>query len=174
MAGLLLNQLNSNGIEILNLTSAHFETGDEAPGTDMRPVVRTVRFEGAHLLDSRPACQLLVDGRALVGVAALVRHTPNRGEHFTLPIQISVEKEHLAVLTGFGSERPEVANSLQAELVKRVRGALMAPLDQESGVIRESAVEDLAGKMEAMLRREGPVERATFFAPEESWEDLDA
>lgn len=165
MASLLQNELNSNGINILNLTSAHFETGEAGTGSDLRPNVRSVRFEGAHLLDSRPACELLVEGRALVGISLLVRFTPQPGQSFVLPISVSLERDYVTVLTGFGTERHEVANDLQRELVKRVERALGEPLKDEAALNR------LAEQIRKMLRSSAPVERAVFFAPEQPWGD---
>jgi hypothetical protein len=168
MASFLLNELNSDGISILNLTSAHFATGETGSGADLRPSVKSVRFEGAHLLDSKPAAELLVEGRALVGISLLVRFAPNPSETFVLPIQVSLERDYVTVLTGYGTERPETAQLLQAELVKRVKGALGSPLGNES------ALNALAGDMIEMLRRPEPRERATFFAPDEPWGDDDS
>lgn len=165
MVSFLLNELNSEGIETLNLTSAHFETGEASRGTDLRPVVRSVRFEGAHLLDSKPASELLIEGRALVSIALLVRFTPMAGESFVLPIQLSLDKDHVTVLTGFGAERHEVANQLQRELLRRMKGALGRELSDD----RAEELERLAGEMVSLVRSEEPVERARFFAPEESW-----
>jgi hypothetical protein len=165
MASLLQNELNTEGISILNLTSAHFATGETGTGADLRPTVRSVRFEGAHLLDSKPAAELLIEGRALVGISLLVRFSPTANETFVLPIQISLERDYVTVLTGFGTERHDVANILQVELVKRVKGALSAPLKNEE------QLNALAGAMAQMLRTTGPVQRATLFAPEEPWTD---
>jgi len=168
MAAFLQNELNRDGIEVLNLTSAHFETGESTSGEDLRPNVRSVRFEGAHLLDSKPACELLVEGRGLVGMSLLVRFSPSRDVRFVLPIHISLERDHVTVLTGFGTERHEVANDLQRELVTRVKASLGRPLKNEPRLNRTAAA------IERMLRQAGPVERARFFAPERSWRDDDS
>lgn len=163
MAAFLQNELNRDGIEVLNLTSAHFETGEPTTGEDLRPNVRSVRLEGAHLLDSKTAGELLVDGRGLVGISLLVRFRPNRDERFVLPIQISLEREHVAILTGYGTERHEVALDLQRELVKRVKSAFGSSLRNEPELNR------MATEMERVLREAEPIERARFFAPERTW-----
>ena len=167
MASLLQNELNSDGINILNLTSAHFATGETGTGADLRPTVRSVRFEGAHLLDSKPAAELLIEGRALVGISLLVRYAPNPDESFVLPIQISLERDYVTILTGFGTERHEVANALQRELVKRVKAALGSELRNEA------QLNALAGEMAAMVRAPEPIIRATLFAPDRPWADED-
>jgi hypothetical protein len=166
-AALLQNDLNRDGIEILNLTSAHFETGESTSGQDLRPSVRSVRFQGAHLLDSKPACELLIEGRGLVGISLLVRFSPNGQERYVLPIQISLEREYVTILTGFGTERHEVAYELQRELVKRVKGAFGVPLRNDETLNKTAA------EMERLVRSPTPVERATLFAPEHSWGDSD-
>jgi hypothetical protein len=164
MVAFLQNELDRAGIEILNLTSASFETGDAPEGTELRPAVRSVRFEGAHLLSSKPACELLVESRGLVDMTLLARFKPAPNDEGSVhPLRISLERDHIAVLTGFGSTRPERARDLQREILNRLGRALGAPLANE----RE--LNELARRIRQRARQDEPVDRADILAPAESW-----
>jgi hypothetical protein len=167
LIGFLQNQLDRDGLTVFNLTSAQFETGEAIAGSELRPNVRSVRFEGSHLLSSKPACELLVEGRALVGISLLVRFAPKEDESYLLPLRFSLERDHAAVLTGFGAERPEVADQLQRLVVKRLIRAFERPVGNE----KELA--ELATRIRARARQDEPVERADILAPEE-WAEPEA
>ena len=159
VVGFLQRELDRDGISIFNLTSAQFETG-EAPSDDVaRPSVRSVKFEGAHLLSSIPACELLVEGRGLVGISALVRFQPNPDESFLVPLRLSLERDHLVVLTGFGTNRPELARDVQRIVVQRLIKALGEPLKNEADL------ENLARRIAGRARATEPVETADIFGP---------
>src|SRR5579862_7777003 len=122
---------------------------------------RLVRFEGAHLLSSKAACELLVEGRALVNVSALVRFAPAAPDDVVLlPLRVSLERDHVVVLTGFGTLRPELAYQLQREVVARLLASLRQPLRDEPGLER------LAQRIRARARQDDPVETADILAPE--------
>lgn len=162
MIDLLINHFRVDGVEVFNLTTAGFERADDTPvqsDVETRPAVRSVRFQGAHLLDSRPACELIVAGQALVDLSLLVRFRPTANESFLLPLNVKLNRDNVAVSVGFGLETPEVARRLRDAIAQGIQQALPRwPTDE--GRLREVA--------EGIRRRaqtEGPIERADMFGP---------
>ncbi len=158
----LQDQLAREPLSIFNLTSAQFETGDSAAVDENRPSVRSVKFEGTHLLSSKPACELLVEGRALVGISALLRFAPNPEEAFLVPVRVTLDRDHVTVLTGFASNRSQVARDVQGLIVNRLKAALGKPLENESGLER------LAEKIVSRARDADDVTKADILAPGQS------
>lgn len=108
---LLVNRLPAKGLTDFNLTVVRFklkdaeESGEEDDGAPRRATLKAVRIEGDYLLGSVQACQLLaVDQRPLSDVTIQVR-LRNREQIIIgrYPVRISIEKDHIAVETSFGT-----------------------------------------------------------------------
>ena len=162
MIDLLINHFGVDGVEVYNLTTAGFERADDTPvqaEVETRPAVRSVRLQGAHLLDSRPACELIVAGQALVDLSLLVRFRPTATENFLLPLNVKLMRDNVAVSVGFGLETPEVARRLRDATAQGIQKALLRwPVDGH----RLRAVAD---SIRERAQTEGPIERADMFAP---------
>lgn len=127
MLDLLNTRLRQVGLRDLNLTIARFRVSAEGHETTeefaRRPSLHAVRFEGTHLLDSVPACELLSEEhRALVEIAIHVRTAPRPGrEGGRFPIRIGLESDHVVVATGYGSGQPELSLEVHQAAVEAVR-----------------------------------------------------
>jgi hypothetical protein len=163
MLDLLSDWLDTDALNILNLSVAKFESPEGRGERGLRPAVRAVRFEGQHILSSAQACQLLVDVRALVDVSFFLRWQPTPDRSHVLPVRVALQQDHVTILTGFGTERPRIANDLQRELVKRVLQAL------ERGPRDISELEALARRISKRAQVEGGVEPADILAAPEDW-----
>ncbi len=170
MVDLLNARFGSNSIEIFNLNVAGFETGSEPTDYDdsTRPSVRSVRFQGRHLLDSRTACELLVQGQGLVELGALVRFQADAESSYILPMTLRLERDHAKVMTGFGANPALAARDLHDVVVKGVRRSL------REGLMDEEALRRLAQEIRSRAEQEEPVSRATIFAPAVVDDDPDA
>ncbi len=155
---LLQTQFRSTSVQIINLTVAGFETGEaEDAGEDARPRVRSVRFHGQHLLDSRPACELLVAGQGLVDLDFIARFSPTRDESVLLPVGIRLHRDHVAVSVGFGTHPPAVANSLRREILRGLQTAF------DRGLANAESLNRLANQVRDRALQEKPVVRADLF-----------
>jgi hypothetical protein len=164
MVAFLHARLLSDAVEIRNLTSAGFQTATTPSEEDQaaRPVVRSVRFQGRHLLDSRAACELLVRGQGLVELGMVVRFKPNIEEAFVMPVTLRLERDHVTVMTGFGLQPPNAARLLHTELLAGVRKAL------RDGLADVKGFRNLAQEIRQRAEQDEPVARATFFGVAET------
>jgi hypothetical protein len=163
--------LPDSGIDILNLTSARFESAVE-PGFARRPTVRSVALQGQHLLSSKAACELLMEGRALVELSLDLRFRPQPEVEWIFPVRFSLARDHATVLTGFGSNLPESAAVLHRDLSRRLRQSLIA------GAHVDTRLQALARRVIERARSSEPVAEADIFAPPADWlrrlDDLEA
>ena len=159
MLDLVTSRLRRAGLRDLNLTVARFRVDDKTESAtgameDTRPRLRAVRFEGAHLLDSPPACKLLDEGRALVDIAMTVepqRHPEAESGRF--PVRIAIERDHVVAVTGFG-----VIPSLAVEVHRLVVESVIDEILE--GIADPGGLGDLAARIKERARTTMPVERA--------------
>jgi len=159
MIDLLQSRFRSSQIEILDLNIAGFKTerasrrsktGDEEESAVR---IKAVRFEGRHLLDSRPACELLSSGQHLVQLGMTVRFTAGTGDQHLLPLTVNLAPDHVVVLTGFGVVSPQVAWELHGIVTDGIRKALGSGLADPAGLDRlAAAVRERAGSDEEPRR----------------------
>lgn len=164
LVDLLNARFRSTSIEILNLTHAGFQTEQAGSDEANRPSIRAVRLEGRHLLDSRPACELLTQGQGLAELGITVRFAASATEHFALPLTVKVRKDHVVVLTGFGIADPAVAKALHSEVIAGVSSSLRHGLADEMSLIR------LANEVNKRANAEHAPDKPTMFAPPEDAE----
>lgn len=151
MLDLLNTRFREAGLRDLNLTICRFKLGDETAGSEnddeRKPTLRAVRFEGTHLLDSVPACELLVnERRALVEISLRTRTSshPDR-EPAQFPIHVGIESDHVVVATGFGTGQPELSLQIHrtavAAVVREIQEGVADPgrLDELAQRISERA-----------------------------------
>jgi hypothetical protein len=160
---LLNSRFGSPELAILNLTAAGFATPKEetviaADDTEItsRPALKSVRFQGQHLLDSRPACQLIDRGQALVDVSFLMRFA-NNTESAVVPVVLRFEQSHINVMTGSGAVAPALSRAAH-DLVVRGVGQSLA-----NGLRDEQSLRQLAGAVHDRAQRDAPVDKADFF-----------
>jgi hypothetical protein len=163
---LLHSRFRNRNIEILDLNTAGFKTeraarGSKAEGEEEnRPRIRSVRFEGRHLLDSRPACELLSAGQQLVQLGMTVRFRPDGAEDYLLPLTVKLATDHVVVVTGFGVVPPDIAQQLHSVVTSGVRRAL------RSGLADPPGLERLARQVRERANAEQDPTFPTIFAPE--------
>jgi hypothetical protein len=166
---LLNSNLRSNTVQISNLTMAGFEmsraTSPPEEGIGDRPQVRSVRFHGQHILDSRPACELIVEHERLAHIALLAWFRPNGGDRVLIPVRIGLESDHATVITGFGMEPREVSLQLHRMLIRDVEKKLLHGPSDPEGLRR------LMGEIEERAKQPEEPERATMFAGESEEEN---
>jgi hypothetical protein len=161
---LLNSTLRSGAVHVANLTMAGFEMSrtmgpPDEESTD-RPQVRSVRFHGQHILDSRPACELIVQHERLAHIALQVWFRPNGAERILLPVRVDLESDHATVITGFGMLPRQVSAQLQRLLVRDVEKKLLnGPSDPES-------LRRLMRQIEERAKQTEEPARATMFADE--------
>jgi len=108
-----------------NLTVAQFavdrrEAGVSAEEGD-RPRLKEVRFEGDYLLDSLAACQTIaLEGRALIDLSLRASFGSQEPPPARFPVRLSIERDHVLVLTGFGRSQPELSGDLQTNIIRAV------------------------------------------------------
>ncbi len=158
MTDVLTSQFRTPDVEIANLAMVGFEMGEQETSAS-RPMVRSVRFQGQHLLDSQTACELLTRGQRMTEWTAMVRFRPDAENAYLLPVTVRLERDHLAVMTGFGAHPPNVARQLQMEVVRRLGSRL------EHGVSDRGELYRVAEQIRERAEERGPVERATIFGP---------
>jgi hypothetical protein len=167
MLHVLDRRLPRDGVEIINLTSARFETAAAQTRRTRQPTVRAVALHGQHLLSSRAACELLVEGRGLVELSLDVRFRPDANAEFIFPLRISLASDHVSLLTGFGTSSPETAAQLHREILRRLRASLA------EGVKSDDRLEALARQIRDRSESTEP-DQADIFAPPDDWlEDED-
>jgi hypothetical protein len=157
---LLSSRFRSDAIEVLNLTTAGFERSESATATEEsanRPAVRAVRLQGQHLLDSRPASDLIVRGQGLVELSLTLRWT-EPDPAVTVPVTIRIERDNVAVTTGFGTNSPNVARHVHRLLVDAVECAYESPQHDSP------QVQQLAREMSELAASPSPAEEARLFA----------
>jgi hypothetical protein len=152
---LLQSRFRSGHIEILDLNIAGFKTERTSrrkkTGEEEESAVRikAVRFEGRHLLDSRPACELLSSGQHLVQLGMTVRFTADTGDEHLLPLTVKLASDHVVVLTGFGVVSPQIARELHRTATDGIRKALRSGLADPASLDRlATAVRERAGSEE--------------------------
>jgi hypothetical protein len=163
LVDLLEEWLPSEGFEVMNLKQAQFETGiGWSDPTQLRPSVSSVRFEGAHLLDSQPACALLSEGRALVAVTLVGRFKQSSARPSLVPLEFSIGRDYASVSTGYVEGDKRLTELTHSRAEAGLRGAVSdgpRSLARLAGVIEE---------IEERARQVGIVERATIFGPSRS------
>ena len=152
-------RLREVGFYKINLTIARFRISDTDDSDESRPTLRSIRFEGQHLLDSIPACQLLVkDRRPLVSIAIRAHHASQEGDvDAWFPIKISVENDHVAVATGFGSE-PTTSLAIHRKVVQAVSGEI------RSGIFDSTELDKLVAKIVERSKQESVPDEATILS----------
>jgi hypothetical protein len=163
MVELLSTYLDRDGLEILNLTAAQFQSTEPGRDSILRPEVRAVRLDGAHLLSSKPACELLVEGRALTGISLLVRFNPTGQEDRVFSIRVNLQRDYITVFTGLDNRATQAAEDLQRTLVDRVERLF------ENGISDPARLNRLAEDIYERARHEDPVEKADILAPAQEW-----
>jgi hypothetical protein len=125
MLSLLSADLMDGRFALLDLKLAHFEAGDDGSDNPRRPTVRSVRLGGQHLLSSRQACELIVEGRALLSLSGTLRVQLSKDERVVCPIRIELADGHATIYTGFSlAVTEQQTRRVHEELVDRVRKAL--------------------------------------------------
>lgn len=128
MLDLLHTRLREAGFKDINLTVARFKMSDAlVDDAESRPILRAVRFEGAHLLDSVAACKLLADGRPLTEMALMISTVPKAGEYSRrYPVRVTLEPDHAAVITGYGTDKPESSLEVHRRIVRSLAAEMHA------------------------------------------------
>ncbi len=160
LVDLLNARFRSSNVEIFDMFTAGFRTAKEASGhEDDRPAVRSVRFQGRHLLDSLVACDLIVSGQALAELGMTVRYR-HESETYLLPLTIKLAEDHATVLTSFGLHDPAIAGSLHREIVQGLRKSL------RNGLANEGALIQLAVQIRERAESEETPDHPTIFGPD--------
>jgi hypothetical protein len=150
---LIYSRLDVVGVGERNLTIARFVTdkGDEhvvSPEEAGEHSLKAVRLEGHHLLDSNQACELIAKrGRGLVDMSlwvAVPKLMIDGGTVPWFPMRFTVERDHLAILTGFGRHSHEHSLGLHQDVVKQAEAALV------DGPADVAELENLAVKIAAV------------------------
>lgn len=140
---LIYGRLARIGITQQNLTVARFvtEKADKLAQADPEEAqehgLKAVRFEGNHVLDSPQACQFIaVQQRGLVDVSLRVAVPSLGGSHGDVPwfpIRLTLERDHIGVMTGYGRHRPEKSGILHEQLMEQAQLAISdGPLDLDA------------------------------------------
>jgi hypothetical protein len=165
MLDVIHNRLSRAEVRRPNLTIAKFRmravSEEELDEDDAeRPSLKSVRFEGRHLLDSVSACQLIaLDARALVDLSLVVGVDLAQDEEARFPIRVAFEQDHAAVMTGYGLH-PKVSEVLHSKLIDVVEHAIT------DGVLDEHRLGTLAERIHAFALAEEPADRATMLDDE--------
>jgi hypothetical protein len=164
LVDLLQSRFGAPDLDILDLSVATFRTERgvrrmPSEEEERRPGITSVRFEGRHLLDSRPACELLSAGQQLVQLGMTVRFSPDGGEDFVLPLSVKLASDHVVVVTGFGVVSPQVSQKLHSTVAAGIRDAL------RRGIADPPALERLARQVGERAEGEEDPSRPTIFGP---------
>lgn len=160
LVDLLNARFRSSNVEIFDMSTAGFRTGREPVGEESdRPAVRSVRFQGRHLLDSLVACELIVSGQALAELGMTVRYR-HKSDTYLLPLTIKLAEDHATVLTSFGLNDPSIAGSLHHEIVQGLRQSFQRGLADERALLR------LAEQIRERAESEETPEHPTIFGPD--------
>lgn len=162
MLDLIYNRVPWAGGRRINLTAAKFRMSREDKATagdseEDRPSLKSVRFEGMHLLDSATACKLIAqEGRALVDVSMTVGQLMGSDdEEVRFPVRFSLERNHVSVFTGYG-RIPAVAAGLQTALVQA------AEREIEDGTFNRDRLQELADRIAEFSRTDAAPDHATM------------
>jgi hypothetical protein len=162
MLDVLFNRLGGIGFRRPDLTVLRFKMSETASrgdeGIGEKPVLKAVRFDGNHLLDSIPTCRLLVEGRDLVDVSMTLTSLPrNDGESWTFPVRISIDRDHVGLTTGFGVGAP-------LNLSRGLNDVLLEVLNEEitEGIANPSRLGELCGRIQERAKSPGEAERANI------------
>ncbi|HYP56032.1 MAG TPA: hypothetical protein VEQ41_07005 [Solirubrobacterales bacterium] len=141
MVAFLARELVRAPVSLLDLAMVQFETQASAPDNPRRPAVRSVRLGGQHLMSSRPACELVVAGRALVTIQARIAVVLEDESEVVCPIRVELNDEFATLHTGF-TDVP-VAKTRQAHelLLGRLRQALDNPRYARSAAVGRLAIQ---------------------------------
>lgn len=125
LVDLLHTRFGSDALDVFDLNTAGFQTGETVPADEdeTRPAVRSVKFQGRHILDSRTACELLVAGQALVELGLVLRFQATANDDVLVPLTISLERDHATVATGFGAQPPQLARQVHDLAVRGIEAA---------------------------------------------------
>lgn len=153
-----------------NLTVARFAVdrreADVSAEEGDRPRLKEVRFEGDYLLDSLAACQTIaLEGRALIDLSLRVSFGSQEPEPARFPVRLSIERDHVLVLTGFGRNQPELSGDLQRNILRAVERSFV------EGVDNVGRLEGLAMRIDTFARENVPVDEPTMLNDSE---DVDA
>jgi hypothetical protein len=163
---LLQSRFRLPNVEILDLNVAGFKTESASRRAlandeeEKRPRIKSVRFEGRHLLDSRPACELLSAGQQLVQLGMTVRFRPARESDYLLPLTVKLASDHVVVVTGFGVVSPQISKELHSAVIGSIRVALT------SGLADPTGLEWLARRVRDRANAEEDPILPTLFGPE--------
>lgn len=166
MLDFLQSQLLREPLAISNLIVADFEAPKKDFRSPQKPDIRAVRLQGAHLLSSRQACELLVNGRGLIGLSLIVSFRPNPNEHYRVPVQIEFAEEHASVYTGLTGIPLDATTQLHQELVDRLKLSLA-----RTAISAELNV--LTVKIIARASEPTPIERADILIDQNELQGLD-
>jgi hypothetical protein len=159
MLDLIYNRASQAQARSINLTAAKFRMDKEeahivAADNPEKPTLRSVRFEGRHLLDSPAACRLIAkEARALVDISMTVGVEVSGGsEEMRFPVRFILSSDHAAVMTGYGLI-PRFARLLNERLIEGVEVAI------EQGITSRDRLEDLAERILAFSASDEAADR---------------
>lgn len=158
---LIYNRVPRAGGKKINLTAAKFRMSREElleieNPEDDRPTLKAVRFEGRHLLDSVPACELIAEGRALVDISLTVGQAlGSSDEEARFPCRFTLDRDHVAVMTGFGRI---------AGLAMDLHAALVQSAEQEiaHGILDNDRLQELAERIAVFSKADTSPDRPTM------------
>lgn len=159
MLDLLYNRASQAQARSIDLTAAKFRMDKEeahivAADNPEKPTLRSVRFEGRHLLDSPAACRLIAkEARALVDISMTVGVEAAGGsEEMRFPVRFILSSDHAAVMTGYGLI-PRFAGLLNERLIEGVEATI------EQGITSRERLEDLAERILAFSSSDEAADR---------------
>ena len=124
---LVYSRLQGELFRARNPILARFKFARGGAGVGVRkPSLRAVRFDGEHLLDSREACSLLwLEGRPLVDLTLRVQAHEGGESWGRFNVRVTLETDHVAVATGYGSASIDRSLELHRAAVSAVQAALV-------------------------------------------------
>jgi hypothetical protein len=161
MLDVLFNRLPAMGYGRPDLTIARFKIPDVGKvdaivESENRPVLRAVRFDGNHLLDSAPTCRLLTDGRDLVEVSMLLASKRRSdGEAWTFPVRISIDKDRVHLATGYGTSN---VVGLSRDLHREMLATLVD--EMTDGILNIDRLAELCNRIQERAESTGIVAEA--------------
>jgi hypothetical protein len=165
---ILHNRLPAMGVEKVNPTLARFRFAHDQTANENKPVVKAVRFEGNHILDSAQACRFIVEeGRPIANIAFRMQLTrpcddePGvaRTSHF--PVKISLEEDHVQVVTGLGDD-PVGARSAHRTVT------IAVCTEMERGREDDHALDDLIERMKRRAESDESSSEPSILLPKSS------
>jgi hypothetical protein len=157
---LLTARLPSHGLRVRNLTVAKFRMTHTTDDEDTaRPVLRAVRLEGRHLMDSPAACRLAaIEGRELLDITASVELEGSSGS--IAPVRFSIDRDHAVTMTGFGAIASESFE------VHRLSLAAMGE-EMSDGILDPAALTELCQRILDRAVQRDEVAEATILVTDE-------